>query len=145
LNAGEKAAVATLASAEWALQQKKQAAPVDAGVEDIFYQTGELVAAGKPVIRLLPADGLKLRFFVPETELGAWQVGDEVTAICDGCAEPVHARVSFVSTTTEFTPPVIFSRESREKLVVMLEARLAKADATRLHVGQPVDVFRATP
>jgi len=140
-----KSALAAHDSAEWALQQKHQAAPVDAVVEDVFYQLGEVVPAGKAVVRLLPEDGLKLRFFVPQSELGAWHVGDKITANCDGCAAAVHASVSFVATTTEFTPPVIFSRESREKLVVMLEARLASADVARLHVGQPVDVFRAGP
>jgi len=129
----------------WRLGQTQLTASVAGRVDDLFYRSGEWVVAGRPVVRLLPQENVKLRFFVPESVIGSWKVGDNITATCDGCGEPVNAQVTFISTQAEFTPPVIFSREAREKLVVMMEADVSALDAARLHVGQPVDVVRSGP
>jgi HlyD family secretion protein len=83
---------------------------------------------------------VKVRFFVPETRLGAVKVGQKVSLACDGCAAPIDASVSFIASQAEFTPPVIYSKDNRTKLVFLVEARPAPADATKLHPGQPVDV-----
>jgi len=98
------------------------------------------VPAGKPVVSLLPPANIKLRFFVPETLVGSLKTGQRVTANCDGCSAPIAATISYIAPNSEFTPPVIFSKESRAKLVFMIEAVPAAADATKLKPGQPVDV-----
>ena len=131
-------------AATWRLGQTEQAAPAAGRISEVFYRKGEWVAAGHPVVRLLPEGSVKLRFFVPESGVGGWHLGDRVTATCDGCPKPVKATVTFIATEAEFTPPVIFSRESREKLVVMMEAKPNDA-GKHLHVGQPVDVIRENP
>jgi HlyD family secretion protein len=133
-----EAAAAVLARAESRLARLAPAAPVAARVEDVFFRTGELVTAGRPVVRLLPADNLKVRFFVPEPELGGIAVGDPVRLACDGCGEPLEGTISFIAETSEFTPPVIYSVSARHKLVFLVEAR-PRAPG-RLKVGQPVDV-----
>ncbi|TAH35468.1 MAG: HlyD family efflux transporter periplasmic adaptor subunit [Planctomycetota bacterium] len=129
-----------LARAEWALAQKRQDAPQAALVFDTLYRAGEWVAAGRPVVALLPAQNIKLRAFVPETEVGALQVGQPVQVLVDGVPEPFPGRLSFISPEAEFTPPVIYSRESRAKLVFRIEAVFDPEIAARLHPGQPVDV-----
>jgi HlyD family secretion protein len=129
-----------LAQVQWRLDQKSQRAPVDGLVQDTLYRPGEWVAAGAPVVSLLPATNIKLRFFVPEIELGRIAVGQRVSASCDGCAAPILATVSYIAPQAEYTPPVIYSRENRAKLVFMVEARPTVADALNLHPGQPVDV-----
>ncbi len=129
-------------TANWRLGQIKQGASSAGRITEIIHRPGEWVMAGQAVMRLLPDGNTKLRFFVPETELGKWQVGDQIRATCDGCTAPINAKVTFISSEAEFTPPVIFSAESREKLVVMMEAELPSTDGTRLHIGQPVDVMR---
>jgi HlyD family secretion protein len=101
---------------------------------------GEWVPAGAPVVSVLPAANVKARFFVPETELGRVRVGQGVKLACDGCGAPIDAKVSFIATQAEFTPPVIYSKDSRAKLVFLVEARPSPADAVKLHPGQPVDV-----
>lgn len=63
-----------------------------------------------------------------------------MTLRCDGCGEPVAAKISFISQQAEYTPPVIYSREQRSKMVFLVEARPVPADAMRLRPGQPVDV-----
>lgn len=129
-------------AAEWRLGQIRQLAPSQGKITEVIHHPGEWVMAGQPVVRLLPEGSTKLRFFVPETEMGSWQIGDKISASCDGCAALISANVTYIATEAEFTPPVIFSTESREKLVVMMEASLSASDGAQLHVGQPVDVMR---
>jgi HlyD family secretion protein len=135
-----EAARAVLAQSDWRLAQRASSAPAKALVQDTYYSEGEWVAAGNPVVSLLPPGNLKLRFFVPETEVGALKIGQTVRASCDGCGAPIPARISFISRQAEFTPPVIYSREQRAKLVFLVEARPEPADAAKLKPGQPLDV-----
>jgi HlyD family secretion protein len=87
---------------------------------------------------MLPAQNVKVRFFVPETRVGALRVGQAVRIRCDGCAQPVDATLTFIAPEAEYTPPVIYSRENRAKLVFMVEARPRVEQAMSLHPGQPV-------
>ena len=98
------------------------------------------MGAGSPVVSLLPAGNLKMRFFVPEAVVGALKYGQDVRASCDGCGAPIPAKITYISRQAEFTPPVIFSREQRTKLVFLIEARPAPGDAVKLKPGQPLDV-----
>jgi HlyD family secretion protein len=139
------AARAALAQAEWRLAQKSVAAPAAASVEDTLYRVGEWVAAGSPVVSLIEPAAVKLRFFVPETRIAQVAPGQRVRATCDGCAAPIEATVRFVAREAEFTPPVIYSRGSRERLVFLVEAWPAPADAVKLRPGLPVDVSVAEP
>ncbi|HUL95104.1 MAG TPA: HlyD family efflux transporter periplasmic adaptor subunit [Usitatibacter sp.] len=134
------AAKQSLAQADWKLKQKTVASTVAGVVNDTLFVRGEWVPAGAPVVSVLPPANVKARFFVPETELGRVKVGQAVKLACDGCGAPVDAKVSFIAPQAEFTPPVIYSRDSRAKLVFLVEARPAPADAGKLHPGQPVDV-----
>ncbi len=135
---------ADLAKADKRLRDDAPAAPAAAFVEKVFYRPGEVVAAGQPVVSLLPPANVKLVFFVPEPRLGAVQVGQVVAYACDGCAAGTTARISFVSSQVEYTPPVIYSVGSRDKLVYRVEAR-PLANPLALHPGQPVDVTLAPP
>jgi len=134
------AKTAALAKARWSFDQKEQFAPTNAFVQDTLYRVGEWVAAGKPVVQLLPPTNLKVRFFVPETTLPKIQSGQTVNVTFDGGGHAYPATVNYVSATAEFTPPVIYSQENRAKLVYMIEAKFATADAADLRPGQPVDV-----
>ena len=134
------AARAVVAQADWKLAQKAQRAPQAGLVQDTFFVQGEWVPAGKPVVSLLPPANIKLRFFVPETVIGRLQTGQGVKVSCDGCGAPIAATISYISPQSEFTPPVIYSKESRAKLVFMIEAVPGAAEATKLKPGQPVDV-----
>ncbi|CAN0625790.1 HlyD family secretion protein [Burkholderia multivorans] len=135
-----EAAQAAVAAAQWKLDQKRVAAPAAGLVYDTLYRLGEWVQAGNPVVQMLPPQNVKVRFFVPEAVVGSLAPGRAVSIHCDGCAADVPARVAYVSSEAEYTPPVIYSNESRTKLVFMVEARPAPADAPKLHPGQPVAV-----
>jgi len=135
-----KATRAAVAQAAWRLEQKSVIAPVAARVQDTFFVEGEWVPAGRPVASLLPPGNVKVRFYVPETILGGLQTGKEVEMHCDGCPAPVAAKITFISSQAEYTPPVLYSRDSRGKLLFLVEARPAPADGAKLRPGQPVDV-----
>lgn len=135
-----QAAKAELASSRWQLAQKSVVAANAARVEDTLFRVGEWVPAGSPVVSLLEPAGVKVRFFVMQAQLPALKVGDAVSVVCDGCPAPVPAKVSFIANQAEYTPPVIYSREQRSKLVFLVEARPNAADAAKLHPGQPVEV-----
>jgi HlyD family secretion protein len=135
-----RAREAALARADWDLGQKRQAAPQTGLVYDTLFRVGEWVAAGRPVVALLPPQSIKVRAFVPETQVGALQVGDQARVTVDGVPEPFIGKVSYISPRAEYTPPVIYSRESRSKLVFLIEVRFDPETAAKLHPGQPVDV-----
>lgn len=135
-----EAAKAALAQADWRLEQKSVAAPVSGLVQDTFFVPGEWVPAGKPVASLLPPGNVKVRFYVPETVLGGLAPGQEVRVACDGCPGPFLAKVSYLSSQAEYTPPVLYSREQRAKLMYLVEARVSPAEGAKLRPGQPVDV-----
>jgi len=135
-----QAAQAALAQAEWRLAEMRQVAPVAATVVDTLYRPGEWVLAGRAVVKLLSPADIKLRFYVPETEVATLKLGQSLSAECDGCAGPVAAVLSFIAPAAEYTPPVIYSNQTRAKLVFMVEARPAAQDASRLHPGQPISV-----
>lgn len=139
-----EAARQVLRQNEWREAQKRQAAPADGVVSDTFFRPGEFVNAGTPVLALLPPGNVKARFYVPETQLPRVALGHAVQLSCDGCGQPIAARVSFIATQPEYTPPVIYSNAQRAKLVFLVEAKPVNvADASRLRPGQPLDVRRA--
>ena len=120
--------------------RRKLVSPVSGAVQQIYFRPGEMVPAGRPVISILPPGNIKIRFFVPEALLPQIALGDQVDVSCDGCTK-VAAKISFIAHAAEYTPPVIYSLEERNKLVFMIEAR---TDATQgLRVGQPVSVTLA--
>jgi HlyD family secretion protein len=121
------------------LARRSVASPVGGTVQQVYFRPGEVVTASRPIVALLPPGNVKIRFFVPETLLPRIAYGENVTVRCDGCAGDLTAKVSFISKTAEFTPPVIYSLEERAKLVFLIEA--LPADPGNLRVGQPVDVL----
>jgi HlyD family secretion protein len=138
--ANVRALEAALARAQWGLSQKRQAAPQAGLVFDTLYRAGEWVAAGRPIVVLLPPQNVKVRAFVPEVRVAAIEPGNSVRVTVDGLPEPIAGKVSFISPRAEYTPPVIYSRQSREKLVFMVEIVFDPETAAKLHPGQPVDV-----
>ena len=138
--ASMKAMAATLGRSEWELDQKRQSAPTAGLVFDTLYRQGEWVAAGRPAVVLLPPQNIKVRVFVPQPLLAKIHPGDRAQVTVDGVSAPVSGVVNFISPQAEYTPPVIYSRESRQKLVYMIELTFAPATAAQLHPGQPVTV-----
>jgi HlyD family secretion protein len=136
------AAQAALDHAGWSVAQKSRSAPGAALVYDTLFRVGEYVPAGTPVVALLPPENIKVRFFVPEETFAAFKAGDRVKVAITG-HPGLDARISYLSPQPEYTPPVLYNRANRAKLVFMIEAVFDPAVARDLHPGQPVDVTPA--
>jgi len=132
-------AKASLENAVWRLGQRTLSVPKAGVVSDIIRNPGEVAGPQAPVISVLPDGAVKVRVFVPEQALSAISPGTILSVHCDGCGAAMTATVSYVATDPEFTPPVIYSLENRQKLVYMVEAVPDQA-ATALRPGQIVDV-----
>jgi HlyD family secretion protein len=140
IDAAEQAADAAKAQLEAVrirLARRALKTPREGTVQTVYYRVGELVPEGRPVVSVLPPGLVKVRFFVPEAALPEVAVGQEIDVTCDGCP-PLKARVSFIADAAEYTPPIIYSREERAKLVYLVEARPTDPAAAR--PGQPVSV-----
>ncbi len=134
------AARQALAQADWRLSQRAVTAPANGRVSDTYFVVGDWVPAGAVVASLLPPGNIKIRFFVAEPRLSALRPGQVVRFSCDGCGDAMSATISFIADRAEFTPPVLYSKENRTKLVYLVEAKPEASVAIRLNPGQPIDV-----
>ncbi|KJC62388.1 hemolysin D [Bradyrhizobium sp. LTSPM299] len=134
-----RVAEARVNTSQTRLDRRKGFAPIAGAIQQIYFREGEMVQAQRPVLSIMPPGNMKLRFFVPETELPKLAIGDEVKVTCDNCAADLAAKIYFIATTAEYTPPVIYSLDERNKLVYLIQARPSRPDALR--VGQPISVY----
>ncbi|KWV60556.1 hemolysin D [Bradyrhizobium macuxiense] len=134
-----RVAEARVNTSQTRLDRRKGFAPIAGTIQQIYFREGEMVQAQRPVLSIMPPGNMKLRFFVPETELPKLAIGDEVKVTCDNCAADLTAKIYFIATTAEYTPPVIYSLDERNKLVYLIQARPSRPDALR--VGQPISIY----
>ncbi|MGI6854051.1 HlyD family secretion protein [Mesorhizobium sp. 1B3] len=134
-----KQSSAALETARWQLAQREIVAPAAGRINDVIRNPGDMAGPTAPVVSMLPDGAVKLRVFIPEAQFSRVSVGTLLSVRCDGCPSGMTARVSYVSSDPEFTPPVIYSLETRQKLVYLVEAR-PEGDARSLQPGQIVDV-----
>ena len=134
---------ANLARARSRLADLMPIAPDDALIENTFFNVGEWVPLGSPVVSLLPDFRVKLRFFLPQSDVEKARVGARLHFTCDGCPPDLAATITFVSSRAEYTPPVIYSQSARAHLVFLIEAR-PESTQVLLHPGLPVVVEEFT-
>lgn len=135
-DAGAAAAQARLAGQR--LRDGDVAAPIAGRVERIYHRAGEVVGPGAPVLAILAPENMKIRFYAPQARLAKIKIGDDVAVACDGCPAGLKAKVSFIATEPQYTPPVLYDERHRDKLVYLVEARPSDPEAIR--PGQPIDV-----
>jgi HlyD family secretion protein len=138
-----RVAEARVNTSETRLARRKGFAPVAGTIQQIYFREGEMVPERRPVLSIMPPGNMKIRFFVPESELPKLAIGDEVKVTCDNCSADLTAKIYFIATTAEYTPPVIYSLDERNKLVYLIQARPSRPDALR--VGQPISVYLNAP
>jgi len=139
-NAVEQAKAA-LAQARWRLSQRQLVAPSAGRISDVLRRVGELAGPSTPVLLMLPDGAAKLMLYVPEVRISGVTTGMKLDVRCDGCAPGLSATVTYVSPEPEFTPPVIYSAQTRQKLVYLVEARPDGGLQSALQPGQIVDVM----
>jgi HlyD family secretion protein len=133
-------AKSTLTKEQWAFQQKTIYAPINGYVNDTFYRIGEKVIANQPVLAILAPENIKVLFYIPERQLSAIHLGQRITFLCDGCKKITSAKITYISSEAEYTPPIIYSKDTRYKLVYLIRADMPTNIASQFHPGQPVDI-----
>ena len=133
-----RGAEADLERAQWLLGKRHLTAPAAGVIADVIRNPGEVAGPAAPVLSLLPDGAVKLRLYVRESQVALVAPGARLRVHCDACPPGLTAIVSYVSDAPEFTPPVIYSLQNRQKLVYLIEARPDLGAA--LKPGQIVDV-----
>jgi len=126
------------AQKKWVMTRKENSAPEAGIVFDTYYTKGEFVQAGNPVLSLVTKDHIKVVFFVPEERLAQIRLNQHVNLKTDVNNLFATGHVFYISNIAEFTPPIIYSREERHKLVFRVEAKIDTPDLEKIHLGQPV-------
>lgn len=117
-------------------------APIAQGefyVENTFFVPGEFVPAGKPVVSLFATKDIKIRFFIPQSDITKVQLQQKIIISCDGCKKKIPGKIIYIASKAEYTPPVIYSKEARQKMVFLAEA-IPDEKSVCLHPGLSVDV-----
>ena len=134
------ASLANLSQANWTKNQKVQTAPVDAVVFDTYYRLGERTISGQPILSLLAPADVKAIFYVESKDLPLLKLNESIKVRCFQCKNWREGKVSFISPSAEYTPPVIYSLETNAKLVYRVEAEFATDIAVKFHPGEPIQV-----
>lgn len=137
------AALAALQQTQWRLKQKRLDSPINGRVFDTFYRIGETVPADSPILSALDPKNVYVIFFIPEPQLATIKVGRIITFTCDSCKRYTPATIYFISDKAEYTPPIIYSENTRQKLSYRVEAKLSIDDAKRFNPGQPITISLA--
>ena len=132
---------AQLIQSEWYVTQKIMHAPVTGQVIDTYFRIGEKVPLDQPVLSILAPENIKALFYVPEMLLSQIKLGQTIEFNCDSCQHKTTAKISYISPTAEYAPPIIYSKDSREKLIYLIRADMPKDIAQKFHPGQPIDVY----
>ncbi len=93
-----------------------------------------------PVVSLSGAEALKIKFYVGEAERSQFALGQTISVVCDGCATGLTAIIDHFASDPQFTPPIIYSRDERSRLVFLTEAVMAQQSGVL--PGQPVSIGR---
>lgn len=134
-----RVAEARVNTSQTRLARRNAFAPIGGTIQQIYFREGEMAPAQRPVLSILPPGNMKVRFYVPEADLAKLAIGEQVRVTCDSCAADLSASIYYIATTAEYTPPVIYSLDERNKLVYLVQARPNRPASVR--VGQPVSVF----
>jgi len=136
--AAVSAAIALLSRAVWHHEKRTLILSEPVTVFDVIRNEGEIAGPTAPILSVLGDGAVKLRLYMPETAISGIRIGDLLEVSCDGCKGDLAARITYIANEPEFTPPVIYSLENRQKLVYLIEARPTEGHS--LKPGQIVDV-----
>ena len=138
--AQEDAAKAGIDQVQWLLQQKQVSAPVTGVIQEIFVRKGEFAQAGAAVMNILHKDSMRVRFFVPNDLRPRFMPGSAFQVQISGCDKPLNARITRVSARPEYTNPLMFGPELRDRLSFLTEGHLETGSCS-VPPGTPVGVI----
>jgi HlyD family secretion protein len=127
-HAATDAARAEVAHIQSMLADADLKAPRHGRIEYKLVRTGEVVAAGAPVVTLLDLGDVYMTVFVPARVAGKLAIGDEARMVLDPAPDyVVPVTVSFVATEAQFTPKAVETADERDKLMFRVKLKVAPA------------------
>lgn len=111
-----------------------------------YARAGEVVQSGTPLYKIADLDTLVLRAYVSESQLASFRVGQSVDVHVDrgGKLMALPGDISWIASTSEFTPTQVQTRDERADLVYAVKVRVVNRDGA-LKIGMPADLLlRAT-
>lgn len=144
IDAKIKSSQVDTADQKWQVTRKENFAPEQGIIFDTYYTKGEFVPAGYPVLSLITKNNIKAIFFVPEKQLSQIRLNEHVTIKTTHNKQFATGHIFYISNIAEYTPPIIYSREERQRLVFRIEAKIDTPDLEKIHLGQPVTLELAS-
>lgn len=123
---------------KWQLTRKENFAPDKGIIFDTYYTLGEFVQPGYPVLSLITQNNIKAVFFVPEEKLSQLKLNAPIKILTDHQEHYAKGHIFYIANIAEYTPPIIYSKEERQRLVFRIEAKIDTPDLQKIHLGQPV-------
>ena len=135
-----KASALDTADKNWEKKRKQNYAKTNGIVYDTYFNQGEYVQAGQPIVSLITKNNIKAVFFVPEPYLSHLSLNQRIRIVTDGDSQPARGTISYIAHVAQYTPPIIYSKEERSRLVFRIEAHIEHPNLERIHLGQPVAI-----
>lgn len=118
-----QAATASVARIDAELNDSVLEAPRAGRIQFVIARQAEVVAAGAPILNLVDLDDAHMTFFLPEAQAGRVPVGAPARIVLDAFPDrPLPARVTFVSSTAQFTPKTVETAQERQKMMFRVKA-----------------------
>jgi HlyD family secretion protein len=122
----------------WQATRKENSATDSGIIFDTYYNVGEYIQAGQPIVSLITQGHIKVIFYVSEAQLSQLFLDQKVNIISDGQTAFGTGKIRYISNVAQYTPPILYSREERASLVFRVEAGIDNPNLNQLHLGQPV-------
>ncbi len=106
------------------------------------YETGEFINLGNKAVSLINLNEQWLYFYIPQSELGNWKLGDRVNLIADSYPEKKFTgEVVYISSEAEFTPKNVQTKDARMDTVFKIKVKVLEG-LDKLCPGMWVDIIR---
>lgn len=127
-----------IAQVEESLKKCRVVNPVNGTVLDKYAEAGEVTGTGKALYKIADLSTLILRVYVSGGQLPSVKIGGKADVIIDGGSGPLEGSVTWISSTAEFTPKIIQTKEERINLVYAV--KISVKNDGRLKIGMPGEV-----
>jgi len=123
------------------IQKSKIINPVQGTVLSKYAEPGEITAFGKPLYKIADISEMTLRVYIGEPQLPLVRVGQKVTVKIDleEGMKDYEGIVSWISSSAEFTPKIIQTKEERVNLVYAV--KIIVQNDSSLKIGMPAEMW----
>jgi HlyD family secretion protein len=114
-------------------------APINGVVTEKYIEVGELMAPGKPILKVSRIDTVWVKVYLPAGDLAKIKLGDSASVSTESGGKTLTGTVIWTASEAEFTPKNVQTKESRADLVYAVKVNIPNPDGI-LKIGMPVYV-----